>query len=268
MLPEELGAILWAFDFGGQDGAVHTVGIARSLGFGRVRFALKSADLMRNDGRDAGASVSEECLARFVKTMEEWGKAENLAGGWRESVQLRELLACAKPLPEGSKDGKHLDLNHPFERNQFTSAKKDGLALSPASGIRGKVPASQTPTTSPQPAPGNSRPGGYGGRSDRGGPGRGGPQGKQGRWGNIPPSTGPAPRATAGPKSKDKVNAVLIEEKTKKGGWMAALLGDEKKRKGAIQNSSEVSAECAPGQEVELVVALINDKEVAFRWPK
>ncbi|MGI5864013.1 MAG: TIGR03986 family CRISPR-associated RAMP protein [Myxococcales bacterium] len=267
VLPKELGALLWALDFGGAEGAVHTLGMARSLGFGRVRFTVKdSSALVRNDGGAVGPNVREECIARFVETMETWAKEQGIPGGWRESVQLRELLACAKPLPPGSKEGKHLDINHPYDRNQFAKAKKDGLALVPASGISGKAVVA---ATAAGPARSVAGPGGYGGRPGRGGDGRrGAPQRGRGRFNDQAARPGPPPKVTEGPKSGMKVKAVLLEEKTKKGGWMASLAGDEKKRKGAIQNSPEVPAEAESGAEVELVVAMINDKEIAFRWPK
>ena len=73
------------------------------------------------------------------------------------------------------------------------------------------------------------------------------------------------------PKSKDRVRATLLEEKTKKEGWKARH--DDSGLEGAIQNSKEVPEESAPGQCVELLVAYCTpnepnkDTRIAFRWP-
>jgi len=67
-------------------------------------------------------------------------------------------------------------------------------------------------------------------------------------------------------KAGDRVQAVLLEEKTKKGGWKARLKDDE--RMGPIQNSSDVPPDKKPGDEVTLEVASVKPREVAFRWPK
>lgn len=66
-------------------------------------------------------------------------------------------------------------------------------------------------------------------------------------------------------KVGERVQAVLLEEKTKKGGWNANLTEDE--RKGPIQNSNDVPPDKKPGDEVTLEIAFINPKTVAFRWP-
>ncbi len=78
------------------------------------------------------------------------------------------------------------------------------------------------------------------------------------------------PQAKSSPqreyKARDQVQAVLLEEKTKKGGWNAKLKDDE--RKGPINNSHDVPPDKRPGDEVTLEIASINPRTVAFRWPK
>lgn len=66
-------------------------------------------------------------------------------------------------------------------------------------------------------------------------------------------------------KAGDQVQAVLLEEKTKKGGWKARLQDDP--RSGPIQNSQDVPPDKKPGEVVTLIIASINDREVAFQWP-
>jgi CRISPR-associated protein Cmr6 len=67
------------------------------------------------------------------------------------------------------------------------------------------------------------------------------------------------------PKANEKVDAVLLEERTKKGGWRAihrpsGLSGD-------IQNSAAVPSDNNPGDTVELLVAFANQRQIAFKYP-
>ncbi len=94
--------------------------------------------------------------------------------------------------------------------------------------------------------------------------------------GTRPPKTRPLP---SGPRSEpsgaavplprpcERVEAVLLEERTKKGGWKAKR--DASGLQGPVQNSGDVHGDAAPGQGVELVVASVNVNrcEIAFRWP-
>ncbi len=66
-------------------------------------------------------------------------------------------------------------------------------------------------------------------------------------------------------KVGEKVKAVLLEEKTKKGGWKVkhAILGD-----GSIQNTMDVPADKKAGDEVEVIVAIAKKGMAQFKWPK
>lgn len=94
-----------------------------------------------------------------------------------------------------------------------------------------------------------------------------------------PPSSGPrlgqfAPQAQAGtpslgglklPSPGDRVEAVLLEEKTKKGGWKARHIATG--ITGPIQNSNEVPGDKNAGERVILIVTSANEREIAFRYP-
>ena len=71
--------------------------------------------------------------------------------------------------------------------------------------------------------------------------------------------------ASALPKSGERVDAVLLDEKTKKGGWKAKH--EPSGLQGPIQNTAAVPGDSAPGSRVGLVVASINPRAIAFRWP-
>lgn len=127
--PAELGALLWALDFGGASDAVHLLGMARSLGYGSVRLTV---DGHRCVAVKEGAPVDlAACRRTFEDTMEAWARAERIEGGWRGSRQVHELLSCAVPSPD-AESVRSMLLDHPQWRNEFTAAKAEGLALRPA----------------------------------------------------------------------------------------------------------------------------------------
>lgn len=79
--------------------------------------------------------------------------------------------------------------------------------------------------------------------------------------------TGPATAAyvSASPKTGDRVEALLLEERTKKGGWKA--LHEPTGLTGHVQNSSDVPSTEKAGSRVTLVVASVSAREIAFRFP-
>ncbi len=78
--------------------------------------------------------------------------------------------------------------------------------------------------------------------------------------------TGAAPASTsASPKPGDRVEAVLLEERTKKGGWKARH--EPSGLSGPIQNSADVPAAEKAGNHLSLVVASVSAREIAFRVP-
>jgi CRISPR-associated protein Cmr6 len=87
----------------------------------------------------------------------------------------------------------------------------------------------------------------------------------------LPPS-GPSPHqlspSSSGsnlPKYSDRVDAVLLEEKTKKGGWKAKHVSTG--IAGPIQNSNDVPGDKKAGDTLTLIVQSSNEREIAFRYP-
>ncbi len=79
------------------------------------------------------------------------------------------------------------------------------------------------------------------------------------------PAAGSASASTASlPSPGTIVKAVLLEEKTKKGGWKARHV--DSGCIGHIVNSEKVPGDKQPGDEVELIVASASDL-MSFRWP-
>ena len=75
----------------------------------------------------------------------------------------------------------------------------------------------------------------------------------------------PPRRPPAMPNPGDKVQAVLVEEKTKKGGWKAKHKAS--RLIGPIQNTTDMPADKQSGEEVSLIVAIAKPRTIAFRWP-
>ena len=67
------------------------------------------------------------------------------------------------------------------------------------------------------------------------------------------------------PGAGERVPAVLLEERTKKGGWKARH--EASGLQGPIQNTGDAPGDAEPGQRVDLIVASANPREIAFRWP-
>lgn len=79
---------------------------------------------------------------------------------------------------------------------------------------------------------------------------------------------GGKPVARSGPRAPqagDWVDAVLLEERTKKGGWRAEHAGS--KLSGPLVNTGHVPGEQSPGDKVELIIHSLNKFEMMFRWP-
>jgi CRISPR-associated protein Cmr6 len=86
------------------------------------------------------------------------------------------------------------------------------------------------------------------------------------RQADRPASAPTAP--VAGPRlpaSGDQVEAELLEERTKKGGWRARHVGTD--IAGPVLNSAEVPADKAAGHTLTLIVHSANEREIVFNYP-
>ena len=73
----------------------------------------------------------------------------------------------------------------------------------------------------------------------------------------------PAPQSI--PKAGDTVEAILLEEKTKKGGWRARH--EPSDRSGPITNSEKVPSTMKPGDRITLKVRSVSKSEISFDLP-
>ncbi len=79
------------------------------------------------------------------------------------------------------------------------------------------------------------------------------------------PITPAKPAGPTLPKVNERVEAQLLEKKTRKGGWRAKHL--KSGIPGPIQNSTVVPADKKAGDIVTLVVKAVTPKEISFAWP-
>ena len=85
-------------------------------------------------------------------------------------------------------------------------------------------------------------------------------------WFAVPDSRKGNHRNPALPKTGDKVQCVLLAQKTRKGGWKAKLL--QRGSEGPITNTADVPTSAKPGQMVTLRVGAISQdgKRIQFHW--
>jgi CRISPR-associated protein Cmr6 len=79
------------------------------------------------------------------------------------------------------------------------------------------------------------------------------------------PHTAAKSKRVALPNPGEMVDAQLLEERTRKGGWKA--LHGASGVSGPIQNSGDMPADKNVGDTLKLIVAIANEREIAFRYP-
>ncbi len=133
---EELGLLVWALTWGGDETLRHSLGMGKPFGFGQIRVELDygRSVLIPNDPEHGPADSLQLFLQRasrdFETNMEQRLK---LRGGWRASPQIVALKAmadptCATRLPSGM-TLRHMCLNPKERKNEFVWAKQNKLAL-------------------------------------------------------------------------------------------------------------------------------------------
>ena len=131
--PEELGSVVWALTWGGNEGLRHGLGMGKPFGFGqiaiRITNAADSGAVQPNLPTQAGPDLAQ-CLAAFETFM------QTQVPGWDKSATLRELLAMADPTkPQANRSNlSPLELQV-GAGNQFVQAKSQRAVLQPYSKL-------------------------------------------------------------------------------------------------------------------------------------
>lgn len=98
--PVELGALLWALDFGGDPDLRHGLGLGKPFGLGQVSLQLQDWALQPNDPATDATTLDRDwlhaCRLAFVALMEQlFVRAQ--AGRWQDSGPIKALLDSARP---------------------------------------------------------------------------------------------------------------------------------------------------------------------------
>lgn len=134
----ELGALLWALDFGGRKQLRHSIGAGKPYGFGQIAMALESWDLKANDPSHPGAE-DQAALPQYLKNHFEQfmnlhyqHASGNKKGDWKALASIQQLLAMADPNATGGQLS-YLPLSDEDDSNvdTYTNIKRDLKFLHP-----------------------------------------------------------------------------------------------------------------------------------------
>jgi CRISPR-associated protein (TIGR03986 family) len=252
----ELGALLSALQL--PEGCCHKLGMGKPLGLGSVRieptFVVVDRSKRYRSWSESGVENADRARFRevFEKAIIEHARVsgEALLPGAIGLRQVARLDALFRLL--------QWDARPRLERTAYMSLKdfKQRPVLPTPHHVAGtsEPPWRRDP---PRPAPT---------AEDRGRRGDGRPP--RARAEGTPGATPGRPGASAvpgPPRAGDRVEAVLLEDRTSKGGWKA--WHQPSGLSGHIINSVDVPASARPGDRVDLVVASVGTREIAFRFP-
>ncbi|OLQ74321.1 CRISPR-associated RAMP family protein [Photobacterium proteolyticum] len=117
--PEELGALLWALEWGGCEEAHHILGHGKPLGAGAVKVSVEQCKA--KSARGEMAENSQAYIAKFKSMMEEHYPGKQ----WEESPQLQHLLAFANLAENEGKPLSYMPLqSKDYSVTTYTSALK------------------------------------------------------------------------------------------------------------------------------------------------
>jgi CRISPR-associated protein (TIGR03986 family) len=126
--PFELGALLWAIEWGGEEALRHRIGMGKPLGLGSVGMRISNLQIEPNQigsaGPDKSALIREFCAEMEVVYAAAAGRPDCK---WLSSEQLIALLASARP---PAVDRQHAYMN--VEQHQNVKREGDLPELPPA----------------------------------------------------------------------------------------------------------------------------------------
>lgn len=124
LLPIELGALFWALTWGQDPKLRHSLGLAKSFGFGQCRITINNDNLRIKPNHPQHQTQSiENYIQCFMVYMNHQLKKTT----WQDSPQITHLLGMADPA-NAVKFEQHASLSH-MELKDFTQNKKDKKSL-------------------------------------------------------------------------------------------------------------------------------------------
>ncbi len=164
LLPEELGALVWALTWGGDDAVRHGLGMGKAYGYGQVTVTLAEHGAWVRANPDANTEppaeiTDQEALSTvlatretFVSRMETWaasaaGPHPNTANAWAHSEQIVILKRMAHP-DNAPPKGRHTPMILGVDKgqnNHFQLAK----GARPGRNVREALSSYALPETGP-----------------------------------------------------------------------------------------------------------------------
>ncbi|MBF0630905.1 MAG: TIGR03986 family CRISPR-associated RAMP protein [Magnetococcales bacterium] len=128
--PEELGALIWALEWGDRAHLRHSLGMGRPFGFGQVSLKIvgdfeKNLRPNRPDVKPGNKGFYRDLFVQWMETA--YGKVHR-GQRWAESPQLKNLLAMADPEQAKGRVLKHMVMGMK-NRNDFVTVKQHGMVL-------------------------------------------------------------------------------------------------------------------------------------------
>lgn len=129
--PAELGAVIWALTWGGNEKCHHALGMGKSFGWGQVVIRInQDGHLAKITGEALTGADVTQCLHDFIDQMK-----NKICKDWAETPQMKQLLAMANPdIKPQCAELRHMAL---APENQFVAEKKKVGALLPHTPFSG-----------------------------------------------------------------------------------------------------------------------------------
>lgn len=233
---EELGALLWAITWGNDKSLSHAVGMGKTYGFGQITAEISSLEYLNNNSSDNIYKMSSENERNFWINLFTDYMEKNIVG-WGSCSQINELKAMANPKNAERKcwDLSHMSLKDENKRNQFVDAKKSYSILASYSSDTQEIQFI------------NNR--------------------QSGEFRNNKNYSTPQKivHSENGVSNGSIQICVLLEEKTKKGCWKAAVK-ESPEISGPIINTTAVPGDKKAGDEIKLTVTSVNRNNSNFKY--
>ncbi len=122
LLPEELGALLSALTFHGNESCYHQIGQAKPYGFGKVTFEL--SELQVPSYLESSLHEKNFYMARFEQMMQLFDPS------WRVTNSLKEFFTLSSISVSGKdRNYQYMEMNMDKGENEFVNVKKAKLYL-------------------------------------------------------------------------------------------------------------------------------------------
>lgn len=135
---EELGALLWVLTWGSNGNRHHQVGMAKPLGYGRIKISIDKgrSNILYPESSKYDWKGAEKAFTDYMKKEVE---------GWDQSDQIIQLIAMADSIVISDIPMTYPELSVSPPRNQFTDFKYDQKVLKAYSGVAAsRIPLSES----------------------------------------------------------------------------------------------------------------------------